>query len=290
MNLAANRPRAFCTSRYPQYQGEASKLGRALNRYAESMYLEEILQDIVRDAFFLMGIAKVSQSDSSAITLESDYRSEPGLPFVERISIKRFLRYPNADSTEEAAFLGNCYDVSFSRACKSARFPAWARAKIKEVGPNPHGDDDNPEPPLEDTLTLCDVFIRSLNAVWTFVCDSKFNLRIDEPIQRVKWTGEECGPYFFLSFGLVPDRFYPSSPGQNGRLLQQLFNTCYRKLEDQARRMKMVGHGNQNDVEQLRDALDGSWITLTQAAEAGQIRLDGPDQNLFAYCLNVLEQ
>lgn len=293
MNLAANRPRFSCTSRYEQYRAFATKMGRALDRYAEQMYLEEILQDIVRRSFFTLGVAKVAQADSTVVNLASDYRSEHGYPFVESIALKNLVRDVNADCPEEAAFIGNKYDVSYDAALASPRFKPWAKKEFERIGPNNQSDDEEVrdyELPIEETLTLCDVFIRSRNAVWTFVCDNKFNLRLTKPIQRQKWTGAECGPFYFLNMGPTPGHFFPSSPGQNGKLLQQLVNTTYRKLEDQARRMKLIGFGNSEDVQLLRDAKDGEYIPLTNPQEAGTLRLDGQDQNLFTFFLNARDQ
>jgi hypothetical protein len=92
--------------------------------------------------------------------------------------------------------------------------------------------------------------------------------------------------------GPVPDHFMPSSPGQNLKLLNQLVNTLYRKLEEQARLQKIItiGEPGTGDAEIVRNAKNGEYIELTNAAGVTQMRFDGPDQNIFGMLLNSIEQ
>lgn len=293
MNLSASQPRFLVTSPYPQYTPFANRLSRALDRYAEQLYLAEILQDIARNCYFSVGIAKVFQASSPAIFLESDYRSDPGRPFVQSIALKNFVRDTGSDCPEEAAFLGDLYEVSYREAIKSKRFPRWVREELRKIGPegrrtNDEEDQTDELTRVDDTITLCDVFIRSRKAVWTFVCDRQFKLRHNEPIQKVTWRGSECGPYYFLNMGPAPGHFYPSSPGQNGMLLNNFENSLYRKLEDQAMRQKIIGTaGSPEDATRARDLQDGEYAHFDHPEQVTNIRMDGPDQNLFGLYKDV---
>lgn len=299
MTLAASRPRFSVTSRYIQYEGAADRMGRALDRYAEELYLEEVLQSIVRDAFTCVGIAKVYQASSAAVGVEVDYRMDPGRPFVQRICLDRFVWDTNAASPEEATFMGDFYTMPFRDACRSRRFSRDIRAQIKAAGPENYdnkGPDDRGEDlakspnnePIDDFVYMVDVFIRHKKATYTFLCDRQMELRISDPLQKVKWDGDECGPYYFLNMGPVPDHFMPSSPGQNQKLLCQLFNTLWRKLESQARRQKIVNvidKQSPEDAESAKNSTDGEWLELD--GEVKQIRFDGPDQNNFGMAIHV---
>lgn len=304
MTLAASRPRFSVTSRYVQFEGAADRMGRALDRYAEELYLEEILQEIVRDSFTCVGIAKVYQAQSAAVGVEVDYRMDTGRPFVQRVCLDRFVWDTNATSPEEATFMGDYYTMSFREACRTRRFSPSARAKIRAAGPENYdnkGPDDRGEDlgrspnnePIDDTVYMVDVFVRHKKATYTFLCDRQMELRIDEPIQKIDWDGEECGPYYFLNMGPVPDHFMPSSPGQNQKLLCQFVNTLYRKLEAQSRRQKIVTYVEKQapeDAETARDSKDGEVIELNNPNSVGQIRFDGPDQNIFGAAVHFNDQ
>lgn len=300
MNLAASRPRFMCTSRYPEHEASAAHLSRALDRYAEELYLEEVLQDITRDSFASVGIAKVYQAESAAVNAEADYRMDPGRPFLGRVSLDRLVWDTAASSPHEASFIGDKYTMEFEKACGSSRFTKKARAKLREIGPEKGsrldqnmGEDlarSQNSSPIEDLVYLVDVFIRQKMEVWTFVCEKDLNLRLPNPIQKVKWKGEECGPYYLLNMGPIPDHFMPASPAQNLKLLNQLTNTLYRKIEDQCRRQKSVIIVDQSDGDTVRDMQDGEIISLNNPQAVVPMRLDGADSNMMGAAMHFDEQ
>jgi hypothetical protein len=300
--MGASRPRFNVSSRYVQYEDFAARMGRALDRYAEDLYLEENLQQILSDSHDSVGIAKVYQASSAAVAAEVDYRMDPGRPYVQRICLDRFVWDTNATSPEEATFMGDYYTMPFQQAIRSPRFSSKSRKAIRDKGPEnsrplvaESGEDLARSPnnePVGDFVFMVDVFIRHKRAIYTFLCDRQMNLLIDKPLQKVRWQGEECGPYYFLNMGPVPDHFMPSSPGQNQRLLCQLVNTLYRKLESQCRRQKNImgvtkGSG---DEEVAKNAKDGEVVEFTDPQGVTVHRLDGPDQNIFGAVIHFEEK
>lgn len=296
MNIAAGRPRFLCTSREASLDWFAQKMSRTLDRYASRINLEETLQDCARNSYFSTGICKVFQANSPGVWLESDYRADPGRPFCQSIRLNRFVRDCNAETPEEATFMGDMYAINLDRAMRSTRFGQSAKQQLKQVGKNwrrKRGTFESQEyaPYVEDVLYLCDVYVRSRQAVFTFIVDEECVVLSDGPVQRVRWNGAECGPYHFLNMGPVPGFFYASSPGQNGKLLQQLVNTCYRKLEDQTRREKEIGTAaNDDDVKKAAEVSDGEFVTFQNPELVRSLRMGGPDQQTFAFFLNALEQ
>jgi hypothetical protein len=302
MSLAASRPRFNVSSRYVEYEDFAARMGRALDRYAEDLYLEENLQQIVEDSHDCVGIAKVYQASSAAVDAEVDYRMDPGRPYVQRICLDRFVWDTNATSPEEATFMGDYYTMPFRQAIRSPRFSKKARAAIREKGwqdqwttSDDRGEElarGRNEEPVDDLVFMVDVFIRHKRAIFTFLCDRQMNLLIDEPIQKVKWEGEECGPYYFLNMGHVADHFMPSSPGQNQRLLCQLVNTLYRKLESQCRRQRniMGVRKGSGDEDIAKNAVDGEIVEFNDADGVQVHRFDGPDQNIFGAVVHFEEK
>lgn len=309
MNLAANRPRFSCTSRYVQYEAFAERMARGLDRYAEELYLEEVLQEICRDAFASVGVAKVYQASSVAVGVETDYRMDPGRPFVQRISLDRLVWDTAASSDHEVQFVGDFYSMPIRQALRSPRFSPAAKKRIREAGPEEwEPDDDKGEDlaksqndhPIEEVIFLVDVFLRLpvtiggqtyKSQIRTFLCDRKLELRDQEPVQVLGWNGAECGPYYFLNMGPVPDHMMPSSPGQNQKLLAQLVNTLDRKLEEQCRRQKNIGVARKGsgDFNLARNARDGEWIEFDAPEDINIMRMDGPDQNVMGAAVHFRE-
>jgi len=140
---------------------------------------------------------------------------------------------------------------------------------------------------------LSDVFVLSTSKIYTFLVDQDFNVLIDEPLAEMDWTGSETGPYHFYSRGIVPDKITPSSPAQRLELLHNLSNSLYRKLERQAKDQKTIQYGDKSDeadITAARDADDLAWLSLAAPGAFGQFRIGGPDQNVFAFFLNALDQ
>jgi hypothetical protein len=312
MTFAANTPRFLIEPENPDLEIEGEQYERALNRDAKTIYLGTTLKEIVRDSFALVGIAKVYQASSAVVEAEVDYRMDPGRPYVQRVCFDRFVWDTSATSPETASFMGDFYSIPFREAVKSSRFSAKVRSLIAEMGPETYeeqgdrGEDlarSQNQQSIDDVIYLVDVYVRQpakidgqkyRSHVRTYVCDRHLNLKLEgRCVQKVGWSGSECGPYYFLNMGPVPDHFMPSSPGQNQRLLSQLYNTLFRKLEEQARRQKIlttVGRGQSADADTVKDALDGDIIELDEVNAVGQIRFDGPDQNNFGLLVHVGEQ
>jgi hypothetical protein len=311
MTFAANAPRFLVEpSASEADEGEAQRLERALDRLADGIYLGKTLKKIVRDAFSLVGIAKIFQADSLAVSVQANFRMEEDLPFLDRISIDRFVWDTSANSPEEASWMGDFYSMPFREAIRAKRFTPQVRKLIKDRGPETYSEQSDKAEDLarsqnaesvEDVVYFVDVFVRQpatidgqryRSHIRTYLCDRQLNVQLDHKcVHKIGWDGAECGPYYFLNMGPVPDHFMPSSPGQNQRLLAQLYNTLYRKLEAQARRQKQnikVDKGQAEDADTIRDCLDGEIIELN--GEVTPIRLDGPDQNNFGFMIHTGEQ
>lgn len=295
MTLSANRPRVIITAKEPRYRAFAGKMERALNRFSELISLEESLQDIVRDAFSGPGIAKVCLGDSLAVGMEVDYRMDPGRPYVQRVCLDHFTFDTAAATVQQASFFADRYRVSYDQLMGDARFRKF-RNRLEGLVNHRDEEEYRFDHTLEravDYVWLADCYVPHEARVYTYVVNSSFNLQIEEPIAVQRWTGDESGPYYLLNLGPVPDEIMPSSPGQNLKLLSELNNAIYRKLENQARRQKVVtvGHNsNEKDAEILRQLRDGEHAAISNPDAVRQLRFDGPDNNLFGFFLNAQQQ
>lgn len=296
-SIAANRPRFLVTPQQVQRTAFAGKMERALNRYAALMGMEEILQEIARDAFSSIGIGKVYMADSLAVGYEQDYRSDPGKPFLQRVCLDHFAYDCTAASWPQASFIADRYRISYDQLMADVRFRKW-RDRFRDICNAGHGTEEDQSYSTElesvsDYIWLADVYVAAERMVYTYCVDPHFNLLLEQPIAGQPWRGDECGPYYFLNLGPVPDECMPSSPGQNLKLLTELCNTIYRKLEDQARRMKIItiGHdSNTRDADVMRQLEDGEHATVSNPDAVKQFRFDGPDSQLFGFFINAQQQ
>lgn len=302
ISLAAERPRFMCSSSYVDRLAFSMHYENALNAYAKTMKLEEELRDVVMNGFYSLGIAKVYMADSIPVLLESNEWMDPGRPYVQSISPHHFIYDTSATSFRSCAFMADRYRVSFKKLVTDPRFKPEMRKKIKEKGPLTRRELAEAEPgkslayddtELEPLVFLSDVFVLSESKVYTFLVDQDFNVIIDDPLAELDWDGAETGPFHIYSRGVVPDKTTPSSPAQRLELLHNLNNSLYRKLERQAESQKTIQYGDKADEEDItaaRDAGDLAWLALTNPGAFGQFRVGGPDQNVFAFFLNALDQ
>ncbi len=304
LSLAANRPRILATATTVERQAFAEHYQNALNAYIKTMRVEEALQECARNAFYSLGIAKVYMAEATAVEIEADEWMDPGKPFIQSISPDHFCYDTDATDFRHCSFLADRYRVRFEDVLEDTRFPAKVRKSLRERGPQrldnsaeqewgePLGDGGFDPSQFEEFVYLCDAFLPKDGVIITYICDEQFRF-ISEPLAELEWDGSEMGPYRILNLGPVPDKTTPSSPAQNLLLQHNLVNSLYRKLEEQAIRQKILTLGgveDEGDLTKVRDAGDGEFVTLNNPQAVDQLRLDGPDQPVFGFALNAMEQ
>lgn len=303
ITLAANNPRCLVTTHDVRLRGFAEHMGRAVDRYSQRMHLQETLEDFARNAFFGLAIAKVCMADSPAVLMEADEWMDPGYPACLNISQDNFVWDSSATEMRSVAFAADRYRVRFKDVVDDVRFDKTVRAALKEKGPEyfksqsqgaasiSGGDESADE--AEDYLWLADVFLPKDGMVYTFPVDGAFGFTHPKPIAEHQWEGAESGPYHYLNLGPVPDNCYPSAPGLALKLLHELVNSNYGKLEFQAKSQKelnLVQTGSEDDAKKIRDAKTNEFVPVTNVNAVIPARFGGPDQNLFSFTLNAIDQ
>lgn len=294
--MAANRPRAQFSSPFAEAQPFAAHFQRTMDRYFRLLSLEQTAQDVVRDACMVMGVACVHHSDAVKLNPADPSERFAGYPYVSRIPLRRLVRDTEADSLNDSQFIGHLYSLPYRQAIKDRRFPRWARKAFRESGPDDDREEDRqyrrgPQR-IEDQLYFVDCYIRSTHEIRTYWVTSRFEPRIKRHVQRVECRTVAC-PYHVLNLGPVPDKFYPSSPAQNLRLLNDLYNSIYRKLEDQARVQKTLikaGVQDEKDLETVRMSENGDVVALNSPHAVEPMNIPGPDQNMLGMLVNTQNQ
>lgn len=298
ISLAAECPRILVSTTTVDRQGFARHYEAAVNLYSKEMHLEDELMACVANSFYSLGIMKVYMADSVPIWLEESEWMDPGRPYAQNISLHHFVYDTGATAFQHCQFLADRYRVSFNDVVTDTRFKESLRKKIRELGPTSAGDLRDAEPwrniQFDDTdlnplLYLADVFIPDEGKIYTYVVDRDFNILIDEPLSEIEWEGQETGPYHFLNLGPVPDKTTPSSPAQNLERLINADNSLFRKNLDQAMEQRTIlmvpSNFTDDEINAIRNAKDLSFIRSD--AITTPVRIGGPDQNNFAFQLNV---
>ncbi len=293
--LAANCPRVRVVTEFPQLLPFAHRFQVGLNNFIQEVHLEETLSQIVLDAFFSIGIAKVYQKESGWVQLEEDFWVDPGRPYVGRISLDDFFLDMSSGDLRRCKFMGDDYRVSWQKVQNLARLGIYDSEVVDQLSPsNRYGDPYTSERTQEITsgsmfdqdeyeqrLWLRDVWLSDLNQVATFARDR------ETPPLLVRPSDYEGGPYHVLGLADVPDNVMPSAPAQNLRHLHDLYNDLMAKMDAQARRHKVIlaySPAAAEDVERIHQTEDGGSVKVRHPNDMKTVEFGGivPTNALFA--------
>ncbi len=296
ISLAAGRPRALVTTHNPQLKAWAKKRSRALDAYSKSLRLERVLQRCAFGGFFGLGIAKVAMLESPVVFMRSSAFLQAGRPGVVDVSLDHLVWDLDAADFDSCSFIGDRYRVRYLDAINDTRFSAEARRELKSLGPQSLNSSQS-EPTaeniartttsenarFEDWIYLTDVFIQSKQCIYTFGCDSEFNI-VTGPLFHLDWEGKPTGPYSFFSLGYVPGNTKPSAPAFHLKLQHNLINTIYRKLGDQVENCKdvfLAQAGDEGDAMRIRSAKDQGIVSINGVNGMKRETFGGPNQLLM---------
>ena len=304
ISLAYNAPRFLLTPARSAQIPFANRFQLALNNYAEHTHIEVPIRQIIQDAFFSLGIAKVLLGDSHQVMEELDPYAVPGMPMVARVSLDNHVHDGNASEFRKCAFIGDKYRMPLALAREDPRFDKSVRKNL--TASSAQGSDTGDatsslafDPPdregeYEDMIDLVDVYLRHENIILTLVVDNKFTL-LDtgqKPLSVQEWDGTETGPYRFLSFGEVPDNVMPTSPARNVRGLFILYNNLLRKLAQRARKQKDIPiyeAGSEQDMKRLLAADDLEAVQVNNKDSIDVLKLGGVDHTITGFAQQIME-
>jgi hypothetical protein len=299
MALAYNNPQCRVTTFQPKLWPFARKYETNVNRVAANINLNATFQELVLDAFFLLGTAKVRMADDGFKEIEPNIWLDVGKPWVDRVSWSdTFLDMP-AKSLRAMRFYGDRYRAPFDAVRERDDFDSKVTEKLtptSKINTDSSGeradailtgnavDDDE----LEPMCWLLDVYLPRERLFVTLSADQEEL----PPLKVQKWEGSDQGPYKFMAFGSVPDNVLPSTPAQQLTLLHRLMNRLYGKLARQAKRQKtfvMVEKGKDKDGLTIKDAVDGQYVTVLDPKSAVPVNMPGVDGNTNAFFMAASE-
>lgn len=295
LGLASNNPRVRVTTTSREQWPFAFKWTHTLNNLIEEIHFAETLQQVVLDAFFTMGVAKVFQADWETVQLDDDVWADPGRPYMGHISFDDFGLDMGVKDTRRCKFMWDEYRVSWESVRDN---PDFDKSVLKQLHPTSKHDrgettvndissgaltDDDEYEPMTD---LMDVWLPELDKVGVFPRHVQ-----TKPLKLVD-AGPEGGPYKTLSFQDVPDNVLPSAPGQNLQGLHLLYNGLARKQARQAKRQKtnpVFRPSGAPDAERLKTHNDGEWVQVGDPTSVNVITQGGVDPSSVAFSIGVME-
>jgi hypothetical protein len=296
MLLAGSRPQVLILTEDDAQKQFARDFQTVLNKELRIMRVGEVLRAIVMDAFFMIGLAKVSMKLSDDVEIIDGVPQSTAIPNVGVVDLDDWVHDMTVNRWHDLEFAGDRYRVPFDFFKESGLYDRKAIKDLKptdETAFNETGDRrietlgigaDGRRDDFRPFIELWDIWIADEKLVVTLPIDQG-----EEPVRVVEWDGPSQGPYYKLSFWDVPNRIMPSSPAQQLKALHDLENNLVRKMRRQGQRQKTVlaYAGDDQDPRSIENADDGQVIRVNDPSAVQEFRLGGVDQGTQQFAMWV---
>lgn len=298
--MSANAPRFLGSTDVPEQFGFAQHFSRALNALVIEIRIEQTFEDLIRDAFYSMGIGKTYLASSGQVQVQTDVWMDPGSPFFQRISPDNFVFDTSATDFRAKAFSADRYTIPFSELGDADRFDQRvvkrlsARSKsadnetdlARSIAQGTETDADEYEPMID----LAEIYLARERLICVHAVDRDFSITSD-PLAVLDWDGPEEGPHDMLSFGPVSDNIAPASPAAALRGLHELTNSLFRAQNRQATRQKDVTifpSGGEKDAKNIQQAKDGDITRVDNPEQIKVLKFGGADASTLGFLLQTM--
>lgn len=297
--LAANRPQVLVNAKKKEYWPFAQNFQVAVNNFIAQIHLERTLRQAVLDAFFGLGLVKVSRGDFAQLELDEFPVIDPGYPFADPISFDNWCHDMLATCWERVTFEADSYRVPLESVQQDERFEKRLTKDLVATTKYPSGEDgdervaniarglETDQDEIEPMVDLIDVWLPESRQIATFVAENygMWN-STKEPLAVLDWDEPEEGPYQKLSFIDVPDNTMPISIANQLDPLHRLSNSLLRKLARQAQAQKIIPFfepGAEDDAARLDKAEDRRWTKVKGKDSVGTLIMNGADPGNQAF-------
>lgn len=305
-NLISKNPKVMLSTFDRAKKPDVDRMETWANDRIVEMDLAGSLRRVVTDALFSIGVMKVALATPDD-AMRSGWNISAGVPFAEGVDLDDFVIDMKVKDFRHATFVGHRLRVP-----KAAAEARWGKKKLKgmatdaearnnaagdervgEMGRGSYGADDD----FEECYTVWEIYLPRYRLVCVLADDGGGNPAAgigDEkgPLEVKEWLGPDCGPYHFLSLGLVPGNPMGKAPLMDLIDLHEAFNRALRKLVRQADRMKSVtavGLAASEDGERMKNAADGDMVQCNSVDQIRQVESGGPNPALFTFMLQLKE-
>lgn len=309
MALSANRPRVLVSTDFKELRSFKTTLQTAINHLIAELHIEDSLNEIVLNSFFSIGVAKIYSRDIGPVQGAEDSWVDPGMPFMESLSLDDWIYDTQAARWNKIAFAADTYRVNFEGLLEDDRNDPKT---VKMVGPTTRfpqthdgetpvrnlttDSDSTDDDEIEPKIFLMDVWLPENREVVTWACDEdhRFGHTVLRPLRVVPWDdGPEQGPYRHLNLASdVPDNVMPVSPAENLSALHDLVNGLMLKSRKQAMNQKDVpvfSAGAKDDAGRVTSASDGEFTLVNNVLEMDVMKFNGADPGTQQFTLSMFD-
>lgn len=318
--LSANRPQVTIETPYSSLRGFALKYETATNNLLDEINAQQTFQDIVEDALFGIGLARVffapgnpmeipnpnmppEPHPSEGLDAQMRYRAavhamphsiqiDAGKPAFERMSLDDCCLDMPSRSWEKMRWITYSYRVPLDEARMDERFSPEVREQL--MSDSKWGGDDVSErassishtsassdsDDLEDMVTLMDVYLPK-EGRWAIMSKKQKDL---SPLLEDDWDGPETGPFTKLSFYNVPDNIMPVSLAATLGPIIDSANELRRKNTLDALNQKTIlaYQGDGRDAENVVAAQHMQPVRMSNVQAVREMHFNGVDQGTAA--------
>ena len=298
-HLVSRSPRLLIETKDPKLRAQAKYLSEWFAQRSDCMDLEHILHRWAYEALiYPVGFIKVCGGDPG----------HNGYFYLDNIDPERMVWDMAAKSWSQIDFVGHRYTISKDDLLKEEN--GYDQARVKPLRPDPYLQMNELGYEKTETLGQDTPFnfwrLRDYIDVWELylpkegvlihlpVTGGIINYR---PIKQEPYVGmlgrTNCGPFHRLTFEEVPGNLLGSPPVHAIFDMHEAINKIGRKSVRQAERQKtnmLVQQTMTSDADKVRKGGDGDYIPVSNPEMFKETRMGGPDQQNFAYLLNLSQQ
>lgn len=303
--LISHEPRVMLSTYRKEFRPLVAAEATWANRELKRQKMADTLARWVLDALFSVGIMKVSLADPGD-SARYNWNLRAGQPFASVVDLDDFVFDVNANTFEQARFIGHRYRVPVDVVKATKRYNAAVRKDLSSDGTQPQtnmeGDErinmlgrgyQGQQSELDPMIDCWEIWVPSRKKIYTFAGDDLNAGGGETPLYVQEWIGPACGPYHFLRFGIVPGNAMPCAPIMDLHPIHNDVNDLYRKLADQARRQKsntLVRKSNVEDGKAVIELADGETAGVEDPAATVEVKSGGADPNNHAFTLDAIKQ
>ena len=291
-SLVAQMPQVMVESVFPEMRAIAADLQADANTKYRDIQLAEVLEEIVLDAMFDRGIAKVAVNEYDGAYDIGEETIYTARATIARVSLDHFVYDHTANAFRDVSFSGDRYEIDWDdlnndeEANKKVvnTLTPTVRPGRDEVGaeafePIEYEMQERTDEKYREVIEAWDIWLPRNKLVLT-MSDQQ-----PTPIKITDWTGHKKGPYFTLGFQKVPDAITPLSPSDLLKDLDDLQNKLYNKAAEDALEQKdVLGYSGEaaDDAERIVGAKNREAIRMDNPGKVAEYKFNGADPRTVA--------
>ncbi len=300
--IIGGTPQVLCTTNYAGAATQAYEFEIALNYLLKLMNFRMTMAEAFTQSLFRMGICKIGITEPEMARLYGmDHLS--GQPYCEPVLFDDWLHDTTARRQEQMDWMANRYRVPLEDAKENPLYDQRFRDKLKPSDKGSLSSDNFSEGQASQTLgmdeSLGDVEFREhvdLWDIWLPKDQLLVTVSSDDPDGRparvVEWEGPRGGPFELLCLDTLPGNVLPVSMAAPLIDLNELINSMYRKLADQAKRQKSLAFASgmataSGKAQAIIDAADGEALNCDDPNAVKEVHLGGIDQSSLGFAISL---